>query len=320
MAPLANSNKESSSAYLHFTREQWCNFRKDTPLTLTESDLGKLRGQNEVVSLHEVAEIYLPLSRLLSLYVTATQKLHRASSEFLGAPAPKVPYIIGVAGSVAVGKSTTSRILQALLSRWPDHPDVRLVPTDGFLYPNEELERRELMSRKGFPESYDLSLLLQFLHDIKAGKGGLKAPIYSHHDYNILPGQFIEINHPDIVILEGLNILQTGIQKSGQPPRIFVSDFFDFSIFVDAETTVIRQWFINRVLAFCQGAFKDSTAYFHHLSKMSHAEIVKFSERIWHQINEVNLIENILPFRERAHCILAKAQNHFVQDVWLRKL
>ncbi len=267
--------------------------------------------------MQEVEEIYLPLSRLLSLYVTATQSLYQVSSAFLGNPEPKVPYIIGIAGSVAVGKSTTSRILQALLSRWPDHPKVSLVTTDGFLYPLAELEKRDLLSQKGFPESYDIQNLLAFLTAIKSGEGPVYAPVYSHHTYDILPDERIEVDWPDIVIVEGLNILQTGpIEEAG----VFVSDFFDFTIFVDAETSSVKQWFIERVLQFRETAFQDPSAYFHSISKMTEEETMKFSDRVWHEINERNLFENILPFRDRAQLILRKGPSHSVDKVLLRKL
>lgn len=305
------------SPYLQFTREQWCRFRQDTPLTLTEADLEKLRGVNEVVSLQEVEEIYLPLSRLLNLYVTSTQSLYQASQEFLGNPEPRVPYLIGVAGSVAVGKSTTSRILQALLSRWPNHPTVSLVTTDGFLLPLEELKKRDLLSRKGFPESYDTHSLLQFIRAIKSGEGPVYAPVYSHHTYDILPNEKIEVNQPDIVIIEGLNILQTGVLEDA---GVFVSDFFDFTIFVDAETTSIRDWFIDRVLQFRETAFQDPSAYFHSISKMTEEETRKFASRVWEEVNERNLFENILPFKNRARLILHKGPDHFVDKVTLRKL
>jgi len=310
----------SDTAYLTFTRQEWLNFRNDTPLTLTEADLDALHGQMETVSLTEVAEIYLPLSRLLNLYVTAMQSLHEASQQFLGKPEPKVPYIIGVAGSVAVGKSTSSRILQALLSRWPNHPRVMVVTTDGFLYPNAVLEEQGIMNRKGFPESYDLNALLQFLVDVKSGNDLVKAPVYSHQSYDVLPGEFVDVDKPDILILEGLNILQTGVQKPGQQTSMFVSDFFDFSIFVDANVEVIQQWYVERVVKFSQTAFKDPDSYFHYLSTMNPEEVVKFSERIWKEINEVNLFQNILPCRERAQLILKKGLGHKVTEVKLRKL
>lgn len=310
----------SETAYLSFTRQEWLNFRSDTPLTLTESDLDVLHGQMETVSLKEVAEIYLPLSRLLSLYVTAMQSLHQASQRFLGRPEPKVPYIIGVAGSVAVGKSTSSRVLKALLSRWPNHPSVSVVTTDGFLYPNQVLEEQGLMNRKGFPESYDLNALLQFLIDVKSGKNSVKAPVYSHQSYDVIPDEYVTVNKPDILILEGLNILQMGVQKFGQQMPLFVSDFFDFSIFVDADVDVIQKWYVNRVVKFSQTTFRDPNVYFHFLSKMKPEEVFQFATQIWKEINEVNLLQNILPCRDRAQLILKKGHDHAVEQVKLRKL
>jgi type I pantothenate kinase len=308
------------TAYLTFSREEWLNFRSDMPLTLTEADLDALHGQMETASLKEIAEIYLPLSRLLSLYVTAIQSLHAASQNFLGKPEPKVPYIIGVAGSVAIGKSTTSRILQALLSRWPNHPSVSVVTTDGFLYPNSVLEAQGLMQRKGFPESYDLNALLRFLIQIKSGEGRVKAPVYSHKLYDVVPNEFIEVNKPDILIVEGLNILQTCTQKPGQQTPVFVSDFFDFSIFVDAETDILKQWYVNRVVKFSETTFRDPSVYFHYLSKMNPEEVALFAQRVWEDINAVNLAQNILPCRERAQLILKKGFNHAIEQVKLRKL
>lgn len=308
------------TAYLTFSREEWVSFRDETPLLLKESDLSLLHGQIATVSLTEISDIYLPLSRLLSLYVTAMQSLHEASHQFLGKPEPKVPYIIGVAGSVAVGKSMTSRVLKALLSRWPNHPSVSVVTTDGFLYPNHILEQQGLMNRKGFPESYDLNALMQFLENVKSGEAHVKAPLYSHQTYDVIPNQFVDVNKPDILILEGLNILQTGVQKPGQQPAIFVSDFFDFSIFVDADVEVIKQWYVNRVVKFSQTSFKDPKAHFHYLSEMTPVEVAKFAERVWTEINEINLFQNILPFRERAQLILKKDISHAVQQVKLRKL
>lgn len=308
-------------AYLHFSREQWQRFRKDTPLTLTEADLASLHGQLEAVSLTEVEQVYLPLSRLLNLYVVATQQLHQVSSRFLGSPEPRVPYLIGVAGSVAVGKSTTSRVLQALLSRWPHHPKVVVVTTDGFLFPQNKLELMNLSHRKGFPESYDQKSLLALLIAIKSGEGNLRAPVYSHQRYDIVPEHYTTIDRPDIVIVEGLNILQTGSSRPlRRMPDLFVSDFFDFTVYVDADVELIREWYVRRVLKFCQTAFQNPQDHFHFLTRLSLDEQKKFAEKIWREVNEVNLQENILPFRERARLILTKGTDHAVQDVYLRKL
>lgn len=306
--------------YVHFSRAEWGQLRADTPLTLSEADLAQLRGLNERVSLDEVVEIYLPLSRLLNLYVAATQGLYRATAAFLGNPAPKVPYVIGMAGSVAVGKSTTARILQALLCRWPDHLTVDLVTTDGFLYPNRVLESRGIMHRKGFPESYDVRALIQFVYDVKAGLPQVRAPVYSHLVYDIVPGQFQVVDQPDIMILEGLNVLQAGESTPGRRPRVFVSDFFDFSIYVDAEVEDIREWYIARFLTLRHTAFRDPSSYFHRDASLSDQDARARASTIWKDINEVNLMENILPTRERAHLILEKGGDHSVRCVQLRKL
>lgn len=311
---------KNDSPYLEFPRSTWSQFRKDTPLTLSEDDLLQLKGQNEPVSLIEVEEIYLPLSRLLNLYVSATQELYKVTTRFLGHPEPKVPYIIGIGGSVAVGKSTTSRILRALLSRWPHHPHVALVTTDGYLYPNEQLEQRRLMNRKGFPKSYDVRRLIEFLSDVKAGKPALKVPVYSHHHYDILPSEYQIIDQPDIVIVEGLNVLQAAAVKTSRQPQVFVSDFFDFSIYVDAPTDIIKQWYISRFMAFREKAHNDPDAFFSQFSRMDNEQALAFSNNIWKEINEKNLIENILPFKLRARLILEKAADHSVQKVYLRKI
>ena len=308
------------SPYVRFTRDEWARLRAATPLTLTEADLEQLRGINERIALDEVADIYLALSRLLNLYVAASQNLHRVSDTFLGSPAAKVPYVIAVAGSVAVGKSTTARILQALLARWPDHPQVDLVTTDGFLFPNRVLEERGLMERKGFPESYDLRRLVRFLADVKSGRPEVSAPVYSHLTYDIVSGEEQVVRQPDIVIVEGLTVLQTSDGRSGHPPQLFVSDFFDFSLYVDADEADIEQWYLERFLTLRDTAFADERSFFHHFAALSESEAIQVARGIWRSINGVNLHENILPTRERARLILEKAPDHSVRAVRLRKL
>ena len=303
------------SPYLTFSRPEWAALRAATPLTLRENDLDQLRGLNEKVSLDEVADVYLPLTRLLNLYVAAAQNLQKVSATFLGTLAPKVPYVIGIAGSVAVGKSTFARVLQALLKRWPDHPKVDLVTTDGFLYPNAVLEERGIMNRKGFPESYNTRRLLAFLAAVKSGEPDVRAPVYSHVVYDIVPGEESIVRQPDIVILEGLNVLQVGDQSAE-----FVSDYFDFSIYIDAEEAHIEQWYVERFLTLCDTVFQDERSFFHRFSHLSHDEAVATAQGIWAEINGKNLRQNILPTRERASLILRKAANHAVTEVALRKL
>jgi type I pantothenate kinase len=308
------------SPYRVFTRSQWASLRADTPLTLTIADLDELRGLNDRIDLDEVVAIYLPLTRLLNYYVAAEQQLFLATQRFLGTDGGKTPYIIGIAGSVAVGKSTTARILQRLLARWSPHLKVDLVTTDGFLLPNAVLEKEGLMNRKGFPESYDLQTLLRFLTDIKAGQTNVEAPVYSHLSYDVLPDKRIVIDRPDILILEGLNVLQTG-----RPPRDgraipFVSDFFDFSIYIDADTDVLRTWYVDRFFSLRETAFRNPRSYFHRYSALTDEEARETATRIWETINLVNLTENILPTRQRADLILRKGQDHVINSVSLRKL
>jgi type I pantothenate kinase len=306
--------------YISFTKEDWGRLRAATPLTLTERDLAELRGINERISLEEVTLVYLPLSRLLNLYVAATQRLRQTTDTFLGAlPAP-VSYVIAIAGSVAVGKSTAARVIQALLARWPNHPRVDLVTTDGFLYPNSVLESKGLMNRKGFPESYDLRALLKFMQDLKSGQPILEVPVYSHEAYDIVPNKKKVIEQSDIVIVEGLNVLQTTDGRGGPPPRTFVSDFFDFSIFIDTEENHVRQWYVDRFLTFQKTVFQSPASYFHRYANLNHGDAVATALQIWESINAVNLRQNILPTRERAQLILEKAGDHSVTSVKLRKL
>ena len=303
--------------YVRFDRQEWAHLRAATPLTIREKDLEALRGINERIDLEEVEAVYLPLTRLLNLYVSATQNLHRVTSTFLGTIAPKVPYVIGVAGSVAVGKSTFARILQALLSRWPDHPKVDLITTDGFLHPNRVLLEREIMNRKGFPESYDTKRLIQFMREVKAGTDEVRAPVYSHVVYDIVDGEEAVVRQPDILIIEGLNVLQTG--PTGSAPE-FVSDYFDFSIYVHAEEADIQQWYVDRFLKLRETVFQDPQSYFQHFAHLTQEEAVRTANGIWREINGRNLVENILPTRHRASLTLTKGENHRVQSVELRKL
>ena len=308
------------SPFQRFARDDWAPLRADTPMTLTQDDLNEVRSLNDRIDLDEVEAIYLPMSRLLNLYVQASQKLFHASNMFLHRRDLKVPYVIGVAGSVAVGKSTSARILRRLLSRWPTTPKVDLITTDGFLMPNALLQREGLMNRKGFPESYDLQRILRFMSDIKSGERDVEAPLYSHLTYDVLDGKTQIVDQPDILIIEGINVLQTG-----RPPRDGrgipnTSDFFDFSIFIDAEESDLKAWYIERFFSLRNGAFKDPLSYFHRYAALSDGETKETATRIWDSINLVNLKENILPTRPRADLVLRKGSDHKVRSVFLRKL
>lgn len=310
----------SLSRYLSFTRDEWAPLRGKTPLTLDEDELRALRGVNERLDLQEVRDIYLPLSRLLNLYVAASQQLGVVTDTFLGNTAAHVPFIIGLAGSVAVGKSTTARVLQALLARWPDHPKVDLITTDGFIYPNKTLLARGLMARKGFPESYDVRRLIEFMAAVKAGEPRVEAPLYSHVAYDIVTDRVQTVNAPNILIVEGLNVLQTGAQVAGKPARSFVSDFFDFSVYIDADESDIERWYVERFLSLRASVFQDPASYFHKYATLTDEQAVTEARRIWREINGLNLHENVLPTRERAQLILEKATDHRIANVRLRKI
>ena len=304
-----------SDRYLSFDRAEWSDLRAATPLTIREKDLEALRGINDKIDLDEVSAVILPLTRLLNLYVSATQNLHKVSATFLGAMAPKVPYVIGIAGSVAVGKSTFARILQALLARWPEHPKVDLITTDGFLFPNRVLEDRGIMNRKGFPESYDTKALLQFMRELKGGSPEVNAPVYSHVVYDIMDGENVTVRQPDILILEGLNVLQVGSEANE-----FVSDYFDFSIYIDAAEPDIEQWYIERFQTLRETVFRDPDSFFQMYAHLSDEEAVATARMIWREINGKNLVENIEPTKSRASLILEKGHDHRVTNVQLRRL
>jgi type I pantothenate kinase len=307
------------SLYVELDRASWARLRHQAPLTLTEDDLTRLRGVNETVDLREIEEVYLPLCRMLGLRIESARALHAATSEFLGESSQHTPFIIGVAGSVAVGKSTTSRLLRELLARGPLTPKVSLVTTDGFLLPNAELQRRGLLERKGFPESYDRRALLRFVSEVKSGRAEVKAPVYSHLTYDIVPGEFEVVKRPDVLIVEGLNVLQVP-RIEGDRHALAVSDFFDFSVYVDAKVEDIRRWYLGRFLRLRQTAFVDPSSYFHRFSELSEADALALANRFWTDINEVNLVKNVLPTRTRASLILVKGADHGVSRLKLRKL
>jgi len=308
------------SPYQVFTRDEWARLREDTPMTLVPRELDQLSGLLEELSVEEVEKIYLPMSRLLNLYVAASQELDLVTQKFLSRSERKVPFILGVAGSVAVGKSTTARVLRALLARWPDHPRVDLITTDGFLLPNAELERLGIMGRKGFPESFDTAGLLNFLAAVKSGAERVEAPVYSHFHYDILAGQKTVIERPDILIVEGLNVLQPARLPRDGEGIPFVSDFFDFSIYIDADPELIERWYLARFMKLRTTAFRDPAAYFHRYTSLSHDAALARALDIWRTINLKNLEENILPTRQRARLILKKGADHRIEAVSLRKL
>ena len=322
VGPMSSASHSSeSSPYLELDRSAWAALARTTEQPLSAEEIDRVRGLGDELDLQEVEEVYLPLSRLLSLYVESAGRLHRQQQEFLRQrQPPRTPFVIGLAGSVAVGKSTTARVLQQMLAHWPEHPQVSLVTTDGFLLPNAELRRRGLLSRKGFPESYDRKALLRFVIDIKSGVDEVEAPIYDHLTYDVVPDRTVTISHPDIVIVEGLNVLQpAGVRADGRS-GIAVSDFFDFSVYVDAATSDIRRWYTDRFLRLRETAFRDPASYFGRYAGLSHEEAVEEARRIWDGINGPNLVENVLPTRSRATLVLRKDRDHSVRWVRLRKL
>ncbi|GGU09341.1 type I pantothenate kinase [Nocardioides albus] len=318
--PGPHGDDRGSSPYVELDRSAWAELATETESPLTEAEIESLRGLGDQIDLNEVEEVYLPLSRLLSLYVSASDRLHDQQELFLGKAMPeRTPFVIGVAGSVAVGKSTTARVLQQMLAHWPEHPNVALVTTDGFLYPNAELERRGLMERKGFPESYDRKALLRFLVDLKSGEDEVRAPIYSHLTYDVTD-RTVTVKKPDIVILEGLNVLQPSRVRADGTISLALSDFFDFSVFVDADSRDIKQWYVERFLRLRETAFRDPSSYFTKYAALSHDEAVTRATAIWNEINGPNLRENVLPTRSRATLVLRKDRDHSVRYVRLRKI
>ena len=325
MGRVTAGTRAQISPFTAFDRESWRALAAGTELPLSSADLRGLATLGDPIDLDEVATVYLPLARLLHLHVTASRRLWAAQTAFLGASTAKVPFVIAVAGSVAVGKSTTARLLQALLAAAPDTPRVDLVTTDGFLLPNAVLEERGILGRKGFPESYDRRALLRFLADVKSGRPEVSAPTYSHSSYDVVPGERQVVDSPDVLVLEGLNVLQAGGGRDSgrgeaRVPEVFLSDFFDFSVYVDAAEHDIRTWYVERFLALRRTAFADSAAYFHRFADLTDEEAVRTAEGIWTAVNEPNLRRNIAPSRSRARLVLQKSGDHSVRRVLLRKL
>jgi len=318
LAPDAAEGAIDATSHTFFSRSAWSRLRSAVPLTLTETDLTRLRGTNEPISLTEVEEIYLPLTRLINLHIGAARGLARVTDDFLGRPAAKRPFVLAIAGSVAVGKSTLARVLRELLARWPDHPRVDLVTTDGFLYPTKTLEERGLMNRKGFPESYDIRKMIDFLLEVRATGSGT-TPVYSHLSYDIVPGEADRVDRPDILIFEGLNVLQIGATSPTHAPYT-ASDFFDLSLYIDADVTDIERWYTERFLAYQNTVFRDPRSYWHHLAGLDHDEAVAFAHKLWIEINQRNLTDNIQPSRPRADLVIRKGPDHRVQELWMRKL
>ena len=308
-----------SRSHTMFSRQNWANLRANVPLTLSDADLAGLQGITDVVSQADVEEVYLPLTRLLNLHVSAARGLTRVTDDFLGRLAIRRPYIIAVAGSVAVGKSTFARVLRALLAKWPDHPTVELVTTDGFLLSTRALQERGLMDRKGFPESYDLAQMIAFLAKVRTNAPDARAPLYSHEAYDVVPGRFQTVHRPDILIFEGLNVLQLPTGEASRGRSVVASDFFDFSIYLDALEADIERWYVQRFLVLQQTVFQRPSSYFHHYRSLSHAQSIEVASDIWRRINLLNLRSNILPTRGRADLIVRKRHDHAIGDLWLRE-